>query len=235
MIELTREQEKEILKQVPYCKFIGNGASRIVVECPQDICDEYCGGNPAVIKVAIGLGGINQMNLEVDTYISYGEYYNLATIYASGLCVEIMEKMSHTYEVCDFLEWDNEDEYATEDAINTFMGWFDVSEEIAADLFNVAYSLCDIFGYTNDNGQLGVNGDGRVVAYDYGFESNSDSTQTCDLIYELVYHDDNWEKYLELVRNNIDDADSGDFTKIIQDCEYKLYHYIDIKESALVI
>ncbi len=76
---------------------------------------------------------------------------------------------------------DDPEEYSLEE-LEGFLTEADYSVEYSAEgfreIFNTALTLEDLFGETGDNGQLGYAPDGRLVAYDYGFEADSEEVQT---------------------------------------------------------
>lgn len=201
---LTRNEEKEILEQIvhTHMNFIGNGAARLVFEASEDICKQYCNGNPAVIKVAVGTGGMRQNNLETNTYLEHDDLA-LAKIYAYGSLIEIMETVS-VIECRDFLDFEQDEEEEFAEYMDDC--GYDVNPSIAYEFLQVAYSLCDVFGYTSDNGQLGLTNDGCIVAYDYGFNDDG-STQTSDLTADLECHEKDRLHYVEQLADALRDFD----------------------------
>lgn len=202
---LTRNEEREILEQIVYARmhFIGNGAARLVFEANEDTCKQYCNGNPAVIKVAVGIGGMRQNNLETNTYLEHNELA-LAKIYAYGGLIEIMETVD-VIECRDFLDFEPDEEEAFAEYMDDC--GYDIDPSVAYEFLQVAYSLCDVFGYTSDNGQLGLTNDGCIVAYDYGFDDDG-STQTSDLAEELECHEKDRLHYVEKLADALRDFDT---------------------------
>lgn len=134
-----------------------------------------------VIKVAIGIAGINQNRIETEAYRRYGDKSPLAEIAYAGHYVEIMEQVSLLGD--EFREYDGYSEeefieYATDN---------DIPEDLARAGYEVATALEEINGTTGDNGQLGMNADGEIVAYDYGFEVDSDDELCSDLSYTCAF------------------------------------------------
>ena len=114
MLVLTPAQERFILKQLEDCEPFDHGASRACFECPTEIV-KALGLNTEyeyIIKLAMGLGGLSQNQLEILTYQQYGESHPLAQIFAAGRYVEIMEKLEIEYDFRDFVD---EDCYFCED------------------------------------------------------------------------------------------------------------------------
>lgn len=179
---LSQQEEREIIESIykNHLAYIGNGASRLVFEASQEIYDKYCDGHAAVIKVAVGQGGIIQNRHECDAYLEYGHLGYFATIYAYGQLVEIMEQVD-TFECRDFLDFGDEEEEDFATYLIDDCG-YRIEADDAYEFLRVAYALCDIFGYTGDNGQLGFTENGAIVAYDYGFYCDNDNeVQTSDL------------------------------------------------------
>lgn len=183
---LSYEQETALLNYLAEdYEVISNGASRIcfvgIAEVFQAAGIELSPRKKYVIKVAIGIAGINQNRIETEAYRRYGDKYPLAEIVYTGHYVEIMEQVSLLGD--EFREYDgySEDEfieYATDN---------DISEDLARAGYEVATELEDINGATGDNGQLGMNSDGKIVAYDYGFDAGSEEELCSDLSYTCAF------------------------------------------------
>ena len=147
MLVLTPTQERFILKQLEDCKPFDNGASRICFECPTEIV-EALGLNTEyeyIIKLAMGLGGLSQNQLEILTYQQYGESHPLAQIFAAGRYVEIMEKLEIEYDFRDFVD---EDCYFCEDDCGEEYWGF--NEETASQVQVVVELLSDTAKEWND-------------------------------------------------------------------------------------
>lgn len=177
---LNNEQEKQILDCLAGSYMpIGHGASRFVfpIDTKQlieaglelDINKRY------VVKVAIGIAGINQNNVESTVFRYNGSEY-LAEIPYIGHYVEIMEYVEPLPD--SVRNW--ADEYYFEDFYEQVAD--DLTKSEASRCFDVIQELNNINGCTNDNGQLGYNDNGDIVAYDYGYLSGSDEVQCSDLL-----------------------------------------------------
>lgn len=192
VITLTHEQEKRILNYVLTLELEDAGAARMVFPLNKMLQADL-GIDPSedcIVKVPMGIGGYRQTQLEIQTYLIYGQSKPLARLIRYGHFVEIMEKV----EVDDFRgfyddygdaegyadyvtgcqrENETEEEYETRLQKN-----FDNAEQA---MF-VMEQLADIFGNTDDNGQLGWTKEGCLVAYDYGYTTDSSTDdQTSDL------------------------------------------------------
>lgn len=195
MLVLTPAQERFILKQLESCEPFDNGASRVCFECPTEIV-KFLGLNVEyeyIIKLAVGLGGLSQNQLEILTYQQYGESHPLAQIFAAGRYVEIMEKLEIEYDFRDFVD---EDCYFCEDDCGEEYWGF--NEEIASQVEVAVELLSDLFGQTNDNGQIGYsNLSGTYVSYDYGFTTEKyRDDQMSDLSNYIIYDEVNLRNYL---------------------------------------
>lgn len=195
MLVLTPAQERFILKQLEGCEPFDNGASRVCFECPTEVV-KHLGLNAEyeyIIKLAMGLGGLSQNQLEILTYQQYGESHPLAQIFAAGRYVEIMEKLEIEYDFRDFVD---EDCYFCED--DSGEEYWGFNEEVASQVTVVVELLSDLFGQTNDNGQIGYsNLSGTYVSYDYGFTTEKYRVdQMSDLSDYIVYDKVNLRNYL---------------------------------------
>lgn len=199
---LNNEQEKQILECLAggYMP-IGHGASRFVfpIDTKQlieaglelDINKRY------VVKVAIGIAGINQNNVESTVFRYNGSEY-LAEIPYIGHYVEIME---YVKPLPDSVR-DGADEYYFEDFYSYVED--DLTKSEASLCFDVIQELNGINGCTSDNGQLGYNDNGDIVAYDYGYLSESDEIQ-CSRLLECIDPDsaEQISAYLLAIKNII--------------------------------
>lgn len=201
---LTHEQEEKVLRQVLNMGFIDNGAARMVFHL-EDNLKKQLGIEvdfPCVVKVPLGLGGYNQTQTEIKTYLENGKVLPLADIVAYGRYIEIMEQV----EVEDYRDFYDEycdvDDYM-EDAVSQRDDESDADydrryQEIYDDVSDacaVMDTLNDFFGTTADNGQIGKDRNGYYVAYDYGYIPGSRSVQTSDLD-EALYQDEDKERYI---------------------------------------
>lgn len=205
--QLTNQEEVELLECVKvlqqYDSYLDRGSARVVY-----LLDPYqeeshadalkIAGLPCdrsyVIKVALGVGGMNQNGREVNSFLQYGNNYPLAQIFRSGKFVEIMEyvePIAEEYRDASPYDFECLEDFYDElnnvaDAYHEFLCDLDSEEEDPDDFtFNdmnatfkkrevteVWHALCelaDLFGETSDNTQLGYNNDGELVCYDYGF------------------------------------------------------------------
>lgn len=197
MIRLNTTQEKYLINYMianPEL-FIGSGSSRVVFHCTDELADylklpsqdeEY------IVKIAMGEGGVEQMRVEVETFIEYGDTGAFAEIAAVGRYVEIMEYV----ETADFYEAadENWDPAAIQDE-------YDVSKLEADSIFDTIETLERIFGHTGDNGQLGKTLNDYWVAFDYGFIPGKGIDSQTSSISNYIDHPENRKKYLKgLVR-----------------------------------
>ena len=111
-VELTPEQEIEILKSLSPENYLGCGSSRAVYS----LNDEY------VVKIAIAIPGVNQNKTELDRYLDenginsfHPENRKVATIAAYGLCILVAEKVNtdlgDTYHIDRVFHLLNEEPY----------------------------------------------------------------------------------------------------------------------------
>ena len=206
MIALTPTQERFILKQLENYKPFSNGASRACFDCPIEIVNglgldtkyQY------VIKLAMGLGGLSQNQLEILTYQQHGEEYPLAEIFAAGRYIEIMEKLEVEYDFRDFVEegcfFSEEDDMGEE--------YWGFDEESAAQVEVAAGLLCDLFGHTSDNGQMGYsNISDRYVSYDYGYTTEKYTSEQVSNLTDYIYNEDDLGNYLRELSNILEQED----------------------------
>ena len=197
MIRLNTTQEKYLINYMianPEL-FIGSGSSRVVFHCTDELADylklpsqdeEY------IVKIAMGEGGVEQMRVEVETFIEYGNTGAFAEIAAVGRYVEIMEYV----ETADF--YDAAEENWGPAAIQDE---YDVSKLEADSIFDTIETLEGIFGHTGDNGQLGKTLNDYWVAFDYGFIPGKGIDSQTSSISNYIDHPENRKKYLKgLVR-----------------------------------
>lgn len=177
---LTEVEEKEILNMlIRYYSATDNGAARVVFLVSNENLTS-CGlilnpNKEYVVKVALGLGGINQNYIESEAYRRFGATAPLAEIAYMGHYVEIMEKVTPHEDLRCCVEWDREGfiNYATTHCY--------LSKKEARDAYEVIQHLVEINGSTNDNGQIGYNAEGKWVAYDYGYDVESDEELCSDM------------------------------------------------------
>lgn len=162
MIKLTIDQEIEILENLG--SYIANGSSRVVYDYDNDY----------IVKVALDKKGQYQNNVEVKNYRNYGDTY-LARIQSYGKYIVVMERVDEL-DYCtveDIWEAGDYDEFVD---WNTDQNGNYYYEGVDEDLFYKVQKTVDALeqwnGRTEDNYQIGTVG-GRIVAFDYGFETGS--------------------------------------------------------------
>ena len=196
---LSNEQEAAILNLIAdkyRCK--DNGASRMVflvdtkdlIQIGLKLFENY----KYVVKVSIGIAGINQSRIEASDFERFGASgeYPLASISYTGHYVEIMDRVE-PIELARHYASDDEDDF-----INAMLEEYDYSEYDCRVMYNTIQMLHEINGYTSDNVQIGFScNDGSIVAYDYGFEAHSDEELCSDLhSYFDIYDTKSLAKYL---------------------------------------
>lgn len=195
-VVLTWNEEKTILNALmESAVYVDSGSSRIVFEFEEGrvssaieaIFDRFgVDVTDCVIKVALTHAGLNQSELEINTWLAHGDTNFLAPIYAYGQLVTIMKKVnvldddnvSFLYEMNDY---NSVEEYLADgrskEAYDIWEELVGFNPKLASDLFiETQYELDDILGSTTDNEQVGVyieDGQLHVVAYDYGFNSSN--------------------------------------------------------------
>ena len=201
---LSNEQEAAILNLIAdkyRCE--SNGASRMVflvdtkdlIQIGLKLFENY----KYVVKVSIGIAGINQSRIEASAFERFGASgeYPLASISYIGHYVEIMDRVKPISLARDYA-CDDEDDF-----IDAMLEEYDYSEDDCRVMYNVIQMLHEINGYTSDNGQIGFScNDGSIVAYDYGYETDSDDELCSDLHdYFDIYNTESLAEYLHaLVR-----------------------------------
>lgn len=209
MIQLTLEQEKNILNSIKHDRPLGNGAARIVYDLDLEAWDSLgLKEQPfdLVVKVAVGLGGLQQNKREREIFEDYGDEFPLAVLVAYGRYINVMESVVIDHRIdcdlCDEFDMDAfeycawyEERIEAQEALNTKEG-FETAETIKNKMLTKeqAYAaeeafqtLCYEFGDTRDNAQLGWSTDGGVVCYDYGFDRyNESDRQTSNIHYGFM-------------------------------------------------
>lgn len=197
MIRLNTTQEKYLINYMianPEL-FIGSGSSRVVFHCTDELAEYLklpAQDEKYIVKIAMGEGGVEQMRVEVETFIEYGNTGAFAEIAAVGRYVEIMEYV----ETADFY-------YAAEENWGpaAIQDGYDVSKLEADSIFDTIETLEGIFGHTADNGQLGKTLNDYWVAFDYGFIPGKGIDSQTSSISNYIDHPENRKKYLKgLVR-----------------------------------
>lgn len=206
------------------CIFDG-GMSRIVYELDEET-KERIGikdPRPMVAKVALGEGGFSQHREEVNCYLEHGDYLPLADIVAAGRYVSIMEEVepANWRDMAAYCGPDSDPEVQVEN-------YFEYEYECETDeertmlepkarmAANVIIALSGVFGVTADNGQLGMNSKGQLVAYDYGFMSDVETDEQTSALAE-IYDDELITYYIECMIDALLE---------MQDIETKLSEYL---------
>ena len=199
VIRLTHKEEVEILNYLKeQCELTNDhsfesGSSRVAVKMQWNGCidgskelfntlNKKFGTQDIysfMVKIAFGAGGMNQNILEVSAYENYGSDAPIARVYAVGDIIEIMEVLTLADEAetlrdegIEYTDWEDYDEYLYQcyDAVSYKL----LNRALLEEMFNTMWELVNYFGETSDNAQLGLNADGDVVCYDYGYNLNSD-------------------------------------------------------------
>lgn len=201
VIRLTHKEEVEILNYLKkQCELTNNsfnsGSSRVAVKIQWNGCidgsqeffnklNERFGTNGSyyntsfMVKIAFGAGGMNQNILETSAYENYGSDAPIAKIYAVGDVIEIMEVLTLADEAetlredgIEYGDWEDYDDYL----YNTYspVAYKLLNRALLEEMFNTMWELANYFGQTSDNAQLGLNEDGEILCYDYGYNLNSD-------------------------------------------------------------
>lgn len=195
--KLTIQQEKDILQYIVDHKVsfdkISHGSSRVVLFPDKkdmgNICELAQIKIPFdfVIKIALGEGGYNQSQREITSYEKYGDNYPLGEIYAYGAVLEFMvrvEPIDGMYRVYDDYDCErlfnmiyhgDDDDWSREDYYHDDEDKTKIREHEF--IWSAICSLEDLFGVTGDNGQVGLDPDGHYVAYDYGFDVDSSTSE----------------------------------------------------------
>ena len=199
---LTKQEEIHVLRMLDHKDRIGCGSSRYVMSVPTEMA-RYLGLDLTkhyVVKLAIGLGGLNQHQHEVEMWQDTQDNSFLAEIFATGHFLSIMEEVSCDEEenLAEAIYANMSDEELEEAIYETIYddlledGGYDRYFKIATSIRSLAYYN----GCTADNGQLGLTLDGRWVAYDYGFISDGNLDQCSDELGENLYEPDCFYYYI---------------------------------------
>lgn len=208
---LSNKQETMILDLIAKkyeCE--GMGASRMVfLANTQDLINIGLELNPDylyVIKVAIGLAGINQTRIESSAFERFGdECPYLAPIPYIGHYVEIMERVKPIPSVR------NHAMLSRESFIFGLREEENFDKDFCNQLYDIILALNEINGPTSDNGQLGFScNDETIVAYDYGYDEHSCDELCSDLSDYIDFYDiDEMVKYIEALIDIIDREESA--------------------------
>ena len=203
---LTHEQEKLILDYVMGLNTEDAGCARMVFPLDDELAEKIgldvkfdC-----IVKLAMGIGGYRQNQLEIKTYLNDCEWLPLAEIVAYGRFVEIMERVEvedwrdfydDYSDVDDYMEcmFERREGETDEECEKRYQKEFDeVSKAI-----NTIDTLNDYFGYTGDNGQIGRNRLGEYVAYDYGYTTDRHTGEQVSDISDVIYDKEERDLYIQ--------------------------------------
>lgn len=194
MRELTYAEESYILNQLmnKVDLFINGGCARMVFDCDESMASHlgiYDCTNKYIIKVALGVGGVEQMRAEVNLYLAHGDKGYLARVVAAGHFIEIMEKVD-CWDFTDEAECGFDDDMYQDLADLVLENNAEVlTKRDAGFIADTILFLQHHFGITADNGQLGKTVHGTWVSYDYGFVSDKGrDSQTSDLAEYMDFH-----------------------------------------------
>lgn len=214
---LTWNEEKTILNELmESAEYIGSGSSRLVFSFEdfervplgvEAIFDRLgVDAEDCVIKVALTHAGLNQSELEVNTWLENSDANFLAPIYAYGQLITIMKRVEvldddNVEFLYDMSNYNSVEEYLEDtDDEASYGDWEDlvgVNPKLASDRFiETQNELDNLLGSTTDNEQVGVyieEGQFYVVAYDYGFnpnEENCTAFYTSSHTYDIVGDED---------------------------------------------
>ena len=159
---MSKDYEEKLLEDIIETAkeediWVGRGGARIVVNHPYD--------EDKVVKIAIGIGGMKQIHNEVTTYNGYADQVSLATIFGYS---DFLEEMIRVRPIDGDYDLPSND-YDTDDDEEFDEDNFVSTEYTTTDFWDLVDSLNDITGETGDNEQIGIDADGSLVAYDYGF------------------------------------------------------------------
>lgn len=190
-IKLTPKQEQFVLNSILTLTAIDGGASRVVYKCPHQV-KEYLNLDSSreyVIKLCVGMAGYNQQNAEVAMYQDYGNEH-LAEIVAIGCFVEIMEFVDVLDpELREFTSYIGDADDFCYEEFEKFIYRYsvDLDESYCPDTYDTISFLCDKLGWSGDNGQVGITDDGRIVAYDYGYDLGEGGTKCTGYTSSIQY------------------------------------------------
>ena len=210
---LTISEERMVLDLLKDAGFYDNGASRCVFECSDEIA-RYLGicADDYIIKLACGMGGIRQTEAEVECYLNNPDA-PLAKIFAYGRYVEVMERVEIEEDFRDFAEECCEDWGVPYETFYDYNcngsedeGYSDDDDRRAEEAYDVIIQLHEIFGHTADNGQLGRDKNGYLVAYDYGFIAGNGCDGQTSEVADYMYNDVQRNAYIDAVIKLLDES-----------------------------
>jgi hypothetical protein len=194
MKRLTKTEERAILNDLMISgNFIANGSSRAVFDFNDNL----------VIKIAIDRPGQRQNANEIQAYKIYGKDSPLAKIVSYGKNIIVMEKVNPLdYDEVEGIisgyyrdDYDyNEDEEYEEP--------YPDGEFIEA-VRNTVRALERINGETDDNFQIGYDSNGRLVAYDYGYESGGFPYLVSRSMDRFINNTRSWEEFLGYITERL--------------------------------
>ena len=197
MERLTSSQERKILQAILDDNLADhdNGSSRVVFlelgENTNEALRELNIPTNCVIKINIGSAGCEQSYQEREIFSEAYDNYDdniLATIYAYGDVIQIMEKL----QPCNFLENVFDDCYNCDESgyfkrisfyeqvlrcikYSSFLKELEPLERenqlitLAEKMFDFLQAICQYTGTCGDNYQVGLDAKGNIKSYDYGF------------------------------------------------------------------
>ena len=163
---MSKDYEEKLLEDIIETAkeediWVGKGGARIVVDHPYD--------ENKVVKIAIGIGGMKQIHNEVTTYNGYADQVSLATIYGYSDLLEEMIRVQPIDGDYDLPNYNYNDDIDDDDDDDEDDVEFTTTEYTRSDFWDLVTDLNDITGETGDNEQIGLDANGNLVAYDYGF------------------------------------------------------------------
>lgn len=213
---LTLEQEADILESLSEWECDAHGAARIVfLNCRNIVVDagiEIPENVQVVVKVSIGIGGMNQTARETRVYLEsirgdYGTPLPLARLFAYGRIIEIMEQVEYYDYAWLFDEWMPQD---GDEGLDYHGVRFqtETDKELFLEGYYAFERLNEYFGYTADNAQIGIDHNGRPVCYDWGYlvhaECKQCSHDACNEVsdYRSAEYLTECANYLRLIAEN---------------------------------
>lgn len=190
MKRLARNEEVKILKELMKNEgnYLGRGSSRVVFDYTEDLC----------VKVAFDKKGQFQNHTEIETFEANGNDF-LAEISSFGKYIVVMEKVEPFCmdEVSDAIEYLCYGELYDEDFEPNF------SEQESESLLQVKQELDYMLGETEDNLQLGLTSDYRIVAYDYGLQPDNHDKSVSNKLWRFFMENENEKDFLKLVMSKL--------------------------------
>ena len=217
--QLTIEEERKVLRSLFGKRCFDAGSSRMCFNLDWEIAYDLGldNGRDYIIKLSVGGGGLTQNSAELNFFLEHQDSGFLAEIVCFGSYILIVEKVDTTYDYKDYAEniysdddasscaedyLDNEYYYDDDIDAEEYKERFDELREAA----QVIIFLASNFGCTSDNGQLGRNSKGHLVAYDYGFYAGMGCSKQCSFnLVDCLYDVDVCKDYLERIINIINE------------------------------